>query len=954
MIEYLDGSDEKSLDSLEGSYRTKAFDRMFSGEAQSGYSDLTAIVNPRILKSIYMSEDWIYILVDRIASKLAQIPWQVYKDTKPGGEEVLEPALNHPVQKILDNPNPLQPSYAFKYACITDLSVTGNCLIYISRQNRWLVQVPTEIISLDITGRGELRGYDVVGIDPMAFPVGMKTKIRPEDVAHIRRPNASSVFWGLSPLIPGANPSLFNKYSNEYLLNFYRKGAQPGLILEMGEGSSENQAKKLLQSLETAYTGRSAQRRAMIMPNGVKVTTLAHTLADQQLIEYLRNNRETLINIFGVPKHELSIAEAGSLGSEEYKTALKNFWQGPLMSIGAMFESALTEKLKPFLGEQYKIRLNYSGIPILQEDLNEKAMLASSMLSTMTYNEVRQKVWKLAPVRGGDYIPSMQQSAFSSFPSLPSLANTEPSLLPAEGDQTLEPQPQEESIAKTSLNGAQVASLVQVVQSVAAGLLPRDAGISIIQVSFQLSREEAEAVMGSVGDGFVPSKPVEDQQTLSIDEELDDGADFEQKAVPQKYEKISFTPPDDVAEQAKIGLEWRKKYGRGGTEVGVARATQLKNKRTVSPDTINRMKSYFARHSGEGDNKEQNGEPSAGAIAWKLWGGDAGQRWSSKVSGQMDSADEKEKSLEVSSEYQKQNVEAFSNYVKSDGGAWFRDRQSMLEEEAKSKIDALQNLWLDILGKQVVKAVGVLKKQAKEKAVDIPSKVKLRKELMKAMDDLEDQWTKGYVDTLTSQVELGYNSVLEIPFNKPYLEGIDAIRSRNAEGRRQVLADRGLETFSNISKTTTETIMRTITSGMEESLTLQEIAGQIQNIGKVSAARAMTIARTEVLTANSIGSNEAMKDAAEFIPNMVKVWVNAGDERVRGNPDGEYPESKADHWDQRSGTGVGGQIVKFDEPFRNGLMFPRDPSGPPGETINCRCTLLTVSEDDLSQLGLKR
>lgn len=864
MLEYIDGTDEKSLDTLEQNYRLKSFDRFFSSEAQTGYSDLTAIVNPRILKSIYISEDWIFVLVDRIASKLAQIPWQVFKDTKPGGEQVLEPALNHPVQKILDNPNPLQPSYAFKYSCITDLSVTGNCIIYYSKSNKWLVQVPTEIINLDITGRGELKGYDIVGIDPLAFPVGMRTKLMATDVIHVRRPNPSSVYWGLSPLIPGANPALFNKYSNEYLLNFYRKGAQPGLILEMGEESNENQAKKLLASLETAYTGRAAQRRGLVMPKGVKVTTIAHTLADQQLIEYLRNNRETLINIYGVPKHELSIAEAGSLGSEEYKIALKNFWQGPLMSIGSMFESAITEKLKPFLGDQYVIRLNYSSIPILQEDLSEKANLATNMLSTMTYNEVRQKVWKLPPIPGGDIIPSMQQ-AF-----------------------------------------AQIAPL-------------------------------QESLLEPVGiDSF----------SVKSDEE-DDGSEFEQKNVPERYRDIEFIPPDDVAEEAARGLEMRRRYGRGGTEIGVARATQLKNKRTVSPHTINRMTSYFARHDGEGDNTEENGEPSAGAIAWKLWGGDPGRRWSNKVKNQMDRADDKETKVQLKKDLKRQNVENFASYIKSDGGAWFLSQESKLEEESKARIDALQNLWLDILGKQVVLAVEVLKKQAKEKAVEIPSEARLKKELNKALDEIESQWTIGYTDILQAQVELGYRAILEIPFNKPYLAGIEAIRQRNAENRRKILADRGIDTFSNISRTTTERIMATITNGIKENRSITEIARDIQNIGKVSAARAMTIARTEVLTANSIGENEATKDAAEFIPKMVKVWLNSNDQRVRGNPSGLYPDSESNHWE------LMGEIVSHKEKFSNGLAFPRDPSGPPHETINCRCVLLAVSEEDLPQLGLK-
>jgi len=117
------------------------------------------------------------------------------------------------------------------------------------------------------------------------------------------------------------------------------------------------------------------------------------------------------------------------------------------------------------------------------------------------------------------------------------------------------------------------------------------------------------------------------------------------EAQQKKYEDIDFTPPKDVQEEAKRGLEWRKEHNRGGTEVGVARARDLSNGVSVSPDTIRRMTSYFARHEvdkeGEGFSPGEEGYPSAGRIAWALWGGDAGNRWSSSIRDRMDAEDDK-------------------------------------------------------------------------------------------------------------------------------------------------------------------------------------------------------------------------------------------------------------------------------------------------------------------------
>jgi len=99
-------------------------------------------------------------------------------------------------------------------------------------------------------------------------------------------------------------------------------------------------------------------------------------------------------------------------------------------------------------------------------------------------------------------------------------------------------------------------------------------------------------------------------------------------------------PPQAVRNNAKRGLELRKKHGRGGTEVGVARARDLSNGAALSLDTIKRMNSYFARH--EVDKKGEGwGVDSAGYIAWLLWGGDAGRSWARGITNR---AETKEKS----------------------------------------------------------------------------------------------------------------------------------------------------------------------------------------------------------------------------------------------------------------------------------------------------------------------
>jgi HK97 family phage prohead protease len=113
---------------------------------------------------------------------------------------------------------------------------------------------------------------------------------------------------------------------------------------------------------------------------------------------------------------------------------------------------------------------------------------------------------------------------------------------------------------------------------------------------------------------------------------------------------IDLTPTGGMVKEAKKGLAWRSEFGRGGTEVGIARARDISNGKDMSVKTVKRMFSFFSRHEvdkkAEGFKPGEKGYPSNGRIAWALWGGDAGYSWSRKKRNQIKKEEEKEVNME--------------------------------------------------------------------------------------------------------------------------------------------------------------------------------------------------------------------------------------------------------------------------------------------------------------------
>ena len=151
---------------------------------------------------------------------------------------------------------------------------------------------------------------------------------------------------------------------------------------------------------------------------------------------------------------------------------------------------------------------------------------------------------------------------------------------------------------------------------------------------------------------------------LKMQEDIEEALEYYPKALSD----INTVPTDGMVSEAERGLKWRKEFNRGGTAVGVARANQIINKENLSISTVKRMYSFFSRHEvdkqGQGFKVGEEGYPSAGRIAWALWGGDAGFTWSKKKRDQIEREENKEMSLQEHISIGVQSTKAVSAAVK--------------------------------------------------------------------------------------------------------------------------------------------------------------------------------------------------------------------------------------------------------------------------------------------------
>jgi capsid protein len=134
----------------------------------------------------------------------------------------------------------------------------------------------------------------------------------------------------------------------------------------------------------------------------------------------------------------------------------------------------------------------------------------------------------------------------------------------------------------------------------------------------------------------VPSQqgPVETQGDNAAEPDAGDNNElFGSDVIAINFADGSYVPNAAMVANAKRALEVRQNKPpsqRGMTSVGIARARDISNRKSLSEDTVRRMKAYFDRHEidKQGETWDEQGK---GWQAWNGWGGDAGQTWATAI-----------------------------------------------------------------------------------------------------------------------------------------------------------------------------------------------------------------------------------------------------------------------------------------------------------------------------------
>jgi phage portal protein BeeE len=164
--------------------------------------------------------------------------------------------------------------------------------------------------------------------------------------------------------------------------------------------------------------------------------------------------------------------------------------------------------------------------------------------------------------------------------------------------------------------------------------------------------------------------------------------------------------------------------------------------------------------------------------------------------------------------------------------------------------------------------------------------------------------------------------------------GFDANNARAA----RFLTDQAARALSIPDQTTREMLQKNLAAAVEAGGSLEQMIAAVHDTFDARRNQALTIARTESLSAYNFAAQEAYQQSG-VVDQMEWLTSRSGlGGRHSEDPNGIYGASDG-------GQGLDGQVRAIGDTFDVGgteMQFPGDPGAPPGETCNCVCTTAPV------------
>jgi HK97 family phage portal protein len=346
------------------------------------------------LETLYRTQPTLKTVVDFLSRNVGQLGLKVYRRLSDTDREHLP---NHPLSKLLSQPNAWTTRFAFWDSVVHDLCVFGNSYTLKRRENGGPVELwrlPPQQVSVNGPLRMRADSYTWRGnAGEQTFAAG--------DVMHVKTWNPSDPRVGLSPLESLRRILAEEAAADEYREFFWRNRARPEVVVKYPGQLSDTGLQRLRETWRQNYEGGENSGRTAFLEENADVTTLSQSFNDAQYFEIRKLTREEVAAAFHIPPPMVGLMERTNYSN--MREAHRQLYQDTLGPTLEQLRQEVELQLLPEFEDTRSVYVEFNLAAKLAGSFEEAATQLQTSVGApyMSRNEARARL-NLPHIEDGD------------------------------------------------------------------------------------------------------------------------------------------------------------------------------------------------------------------------------------------------------------------------------------------------------------------------------------------------------------------------------------------------------------------------------------------------------------------------------------------------------------------------------------------------------------------------
>lgn len=340
----------------------------------------------------------VYAAINVLTNAISQIPLVVVKR----GDVQGEPLLEHPLQQLIDKPNPTMARAEFMREVAGYFFLAGNSYIagltgaISNREGRpvMLLPVQPDRIGVDVR-KGKFRHIAV------AYKIDQQPELfTPEEILHLKTFNPLNEVEGLPPLSAAAMSVDLGNEGRLHNVSLMQNDARPSGAIQVKGKMDRETYNRTRRMLEERIMGTENAGMPMVLHGGAEWKQMGLTARDLDWLKSMGLSLRDIAAIFGVPPQMIGDTESQKF--KNFAEARKSLYEDTVIPWLSCFLDELNMWLTPRIDPSVIIRMELKGLPAFRDDQVKLWEMIDSD-EVLTVNEKRRMKGK-DDIDGGDVV----------------------------------------------------------------------------------------------------------------------------------------------------------------------------------------------------------------------------------------------------------------------------------------------------------------------------------------------------------------------------------------------------------------------------------------------------------------------------------------------------------------------------------------------------------------------